>query len=67
MMAAAKTISISGDRKKSIILNHLGSSFQRPSRMSSSGEMVSQEMNRAMDLISLMGLNVDCCFMVHSV
>ena len=46
MMAAAKTISINGDRKKSSILNHLGSSFHWPSRMSRSGERVSHEMNK---------------------
>ena len=50
MRAAAKTINISGDRKKSSILNHLGSSFQQPSRMNNNGEKVSHEMNRAMDL-----------------
>ena len=59
MRAAAMTISINGDRKKSNIVNHLGSSFQRPSRMNNNGEKMSQEMNRAMDL-SMM------CFFIFS-
>ena len=58
-MAAAKTISINGERKKSNILNHFGSSFQRLSRMRRSGEMVSQERNRAMVLSMI-------CFFIFS-
>ena len=59
MRAAAKTISISGDRKKNSILNHFGSSFQRPSRINNNGEKVSQEMNRAMVLSMI-------CFFIFS-
>ena len=49
-MAAAKTTNINGERKNSNILSHFGNNFQRPSRMRNSGEKVSQESIKAMDL-----------------